>query len=82
MQLQIDDGITDSLFLEHSSRKNNTNYTNLWDFYQQLDIQKRALFDTFVTSYMEKAHICNGDSEQYSLLRRACIEIALKYYFL
>ena len=82
--LQVDEGITDSRFLEHVSRRDEYDYISLWDYYENLDDCRRERFELFVDTYMTKAEIETGsiEWEQYSMLRKACIEIALKYYFL
>jgi len=72
------ENVTNELFLRQVHFVHDLNCQSIYDVYLHLDQRRRANFDKFVNIYMLKAG-CSLNDES---LKRACIELALKYYFL
>jgi len=70
--------VTNETFLKQVKYLYDISCSNVIDVYANLDNRSRNNFDKFVDIYMNKAG-CPTDDVQ---LRQACVELALKYYFL
>ena len=70
--------ISNTLFLQQVKYVHGILGSSVYEIYQQLPEKQRRDFDIFLNIYMNKSECPDNDPH----LRQACIELAMKYYFL
>lgn len=72
------ENISNTMFLQQIKYIYGISGSNLYDVYEKIPQKQRRDFDVFLNIYMNKSD-CPYDDPH---LKQACVELAMKYYFL